>query len=363
MAILVQSFLNSATQISTTATTATTVSQLKTLMNTAEGVSTATMQFYIINPSTTATLLISGTLGSYGITTATTIYSSNTISTATNKVDRQLAKLELAQLRRQAGGNTSTNYYRVYNVYDINLLADKYTSNTSTVGTTSTLAIHRPWINPPIVTANLILNLDPDNSSSYPGSGTTYTDIAGTAQNLTLYGSPTYTSGTPSYFTFNGTNQYGLSASTGIVNTTAYTKSAYFYLNGYQDNNIFSGDGHFIYMGPQANIDRKIYSGHANWGSFTAYPSVATINLNTWYNVTLTFSTTNGMTLYINGVLDSTYTAQKTAHPGTGTASIAAYGSGNLLNGRIGKVLCYNTELSAAQVLQNFNATRAIYGL
>jgi hypothetical protein len=147
MAILVQSFLNSATKLSIAATTATTVAQLKTLVNTAEGVSTAVMQFYIINPvTTTATVLASGSLGSYGITTATTIYSSNTISsTATTKVDRQLAKLELAQLRRQAGGNTTTNYYRLYNVYDEDLLADKYTSNTSTVGTTSTLVIHRPW--------------------------------------------------------------------------------------------------------------------------------------------------------------------------------------------------------------------------
>ena len=145
MAILVQSFLNSATRLSTTATTATTVAQLKTLVNAIEGVTTSTMQFYIVNPSTTSTALVSGTLGSYGITTATTIYSSNTISTATNKADRQLAKLELAQLRRQAGGNSSATFYRSFNVYNVDLLADKYTSNTSTVGTTSTLVTHRPW--------------------------------------------------------------------------------------------------------------------------------------------------------------------------------------------------------------------------
>jgi hypothetical protein len=145
MAILVQSFLNSATRLSTTATTATTVAQLKTLVNALEGVNTSTMQFYIVNPSTTSTALVSGTLGSYGITTATTIYSSNTISTATSKVDRQLAKLELAQLRRQAAGNTSATFYRSNNIYDVDLLADKYTSNTSTVGTTSTLVVARPW--------------------------------------------------------------------------------------------------------------------------------------------------------------------------------------------------------------------------
>ena len=149
MTILVQSFLNSATKLSTTATTSTTVAQLKTLVNALEGVSTSVMEFYVKDNATTATVLVSGTLGSYGITTATTIYSSNTISTATNKVDRQLAKLELAQLRRQAGGDTSSTFYRSRNVYDIDLLADKYTSNTSTVGTTSTLTIGRPW--PPFI--------------------------------------------------------------------------------------------------------------------------------------------------------------------------------------------------------------------
>jgi hypothetical protein len=337
MPILVQSFLNSATKLSTTATTATTVAQLKTLVNVLEGVSTSTMQFYIVNPSTTSTALVSGTLGSYGITTATTIYSSNSISTlaiasgttltknvnpphsnveivapfsaiwslnyvgalgATNdvsyklyvtslgigsavtltshqtgdyavtagnflydeygnsigiikgnttidnymakaaavcgslsntiitaatykgtwnafsdtptltdgagtlgdaydvttsgtsgeypeyleqdwriydgsvwqrvakttttqwtiapaaagqadKATRQLAKLELAQLRRQAGRITTATFYRIRNVYNIDLLADKYTSPTSTIGTTSTLSIGRPW--PPVL--------------------------------------------------------------------------------------------------------------------------------------------------------------------------------------------------------------------
>jgi hypothetical protein len=214
-----------------------------------------------------------------------------------------------------------------------------------------------------LVTSNLVLRLDPDLASSYSGSGSTWTDIAGTADNITLVNSPTYTSGTPSYFTFNGSNQYGSGTTTGVVNSTAYTKSAWFYLNGYQDNNIFSGDGHFIYMGNQASIDKKIYCGHADWPLFTAYPSTATINLSTWYNVTLTFSTTNGMTLYINGAQDSTYTVRKTAVPGTRTANIAAYSTGNLLNGRVGKVLCYSAELTAGEVLQNFNAHKATYGL
>lgn len=217
-----------------------------------------------------------------------------------------------------------------------------------------------------LVTSNLTLHLDPNNSSSYSGSGTTYTDLAGGDNNITLVGSPTYTSGTPSYFTFNGTNQYGTGSGTGVCPSTAYTKFVWFYLNGYLDNNFVSSGsgGHFMFMGASTN---RIYCGHANWnsygGTFLDYPSTATFNLSTWYCACLTFSTTNGMTLYVNGVQDSTFTAIKNAHGGDGSTNIAQFSGGNLLNGRLGEILCYSSELSAGQVLQNFNTTKSKYGL
>ena len=141
MDIQVQSFLNSATKLTVSVTTATTVAQLKTLVNAIEGVDTAIMEFYI----GTATLSTSTTLGVYGVTSATVIGSSNLISSLSTKEAKQLAKLELAQLRRQSGGNTTTNYYRVFNVYDVDLLADKYVGNTAT-NVSNTLTEHRPWI-------------------------------------------------------------------------------------------------------------------------------------------------------------------------------------------------------------------------
>lgn len=140
MDIQVQSFLNSATKLTVSVTSATTVAQLKTLVNAIEGVNTNIMAFYI----GTTTLTTATTLGTYGITSSTFIGSSNLIATLPTKEDRQLAKLELAQLRRQSGGNTTTNYYRVYNVYDVDLLADKYVGNTTT-NVSNTLTEHRPW--------------------------------------------------------------------------------------------------------------------------------------------------------------------------------------------------------------------------
>lgn len=215
-----------------------------------------------------------------------------------------------------------------------------------------------------LVTAGLTLNLDAGDSTSYPGSGTTWTDLAGTADNITLVNSPTYTSVAPAYFTFNGTTQYGTGSGTGVLPTTAYTKSVWFYINAYADNNLISSDtgGHFMYMGGSGST--KIYCGHANWGVYTAYPSTASISLNTWYNAALTFTTTDGMVLYLNGTQDSTYTANKTAHAGNGSTNLGCFAAaGNLLNGRIAQVHCYNRALTAAEVTQNYNTYKARYGL
>lgn len=212
-----------------------------------------------------------------------------------------------------------------------------------------------------IITSGLTLHIDAGNSSSYTGSGSTWIDIAGTADNITLVGTPSYTSGTPSYFSFNGSSQYGTGSAANILPSTSYTKFVWFYLNSYADNNLVSSatGGHFIYF----NSSNKMYCGHANWSNYIDFPSVATFSLSTWYNAALTFTTSDGMSLYINGSLDNTYTVNKTARGGNGSTNVATFGGGNLLNGRISKVLCYNRALTAAEVLQNFNADKSKFGL
>jgi len=212
-----------------------------------------------------------------------------------------------------------------------------------------------------IVTDSLTLQLDASNASSYPGSGTTWFDLAGAQQNITLVNSPTYTATAPSYFTFNGSNQRGTGTGA-VLSSTTYTKSVWFYLNAYVDNNLVSSEtgGHYMFFAG----GNKLYSGNSNWAGFPSnFPSVASFSLNTWYNATITFNTTDGMKLYINGNLDSSYTTIKTAFTGDGSTNIASYGAGNLLNGRIAKVYCYNRSLTAAEVLQNYNADKAKFGL
>jgi hypothetical protein len=215
-----------------------------------------------------------------------------------------------------------------------------------------------------VVTDSMTLHLNANNAASYPGSGSTWFDLAGTADNITLVNSPAFTSGTPSYFTFNGSTQYGSGSAANILPSAAYTKSVWFYLNAYYDNNLISSDsgGHFMYFGPSPHT--TLWAGHSNVTPFSgpgAFGSTYTLSLNTWYYAAVTYSIANGIKLYINGVLNNS--TAMSAHTGNGSVNIAAFATGNNLNGRIAQVFCYSKELSATEVLQNFNSTKAIYGL
>lgn len=211
--------------------------------------------------------------------------------------------------------------------------------------------------------SGITLFLDAENFNSYPGSGSTWTDLSGTQQNISLINTPSYTLGPPSYINFNGVNQYGSGTEGGVCPSDGYTKSVWFYLNTTSaDNNLISssGSGHFMFLAGTT----RIYCGHVGWDGFPLmYPSLATFNANTWYNAVLTFNTSDGMKLYINGSLDSTYTTQKTGHNGNGAINIGAFATGNLLDGRISIVQCYNRALTLNEVKRNFQFYRSRFSL
>lgn len=249
-------------------------------------------------------------------------------------------------------------------LYLVNRLPSRsgQTPFTDTVDAKTWLNSNGYWTSyiPPVVTNSLVLRLDTSDPLSYPGTGDSWYDLVDPPQNITLIGDPVWTAEKPSYFTFNGSDQRGLGIENNVIPQTEYTKSAWFYLNDYADNNIISSDigGHFMYF---ANTDR-LYSGHSNWGDYSVYPSNAIFDLDTWYYVALTFNTIDGMKLYINGVLDSTYTADRSPHGGDGSVNIASFGNSNLLNGRISKVYCYSKALTDTEVLQNYNADKSNFG-
>jgi len=58
----------------------------------------------------------------------------------------------------------------------------------------------------PFITNGLILNLNTNDTTSYSGSGTTWTDISGNGYNATMNGTVPFTAGSPGYFTYSNTN-------------------------------------------------------------------------------------------------------------------------------------------------------------
>jgi len=74
--------------------------------------------------------------------------SANGISTLTTKELKQKAKLDLAQTKRQAAGDTTKPYYRKNNTYDITALPTQYVGNSIYDNANPNgLLKGRPWVN------------------------------------------------------------------------------------------------------------------------------------------------------------------------------------------------------------------------
>lgn len=224
----------------------------------------------------------------------------------------------------------------------------------------------RPIATIPI--SGLLLNLDASNSTSYPGSGNTWYDLADSpvANNATLVNTPTYSTNNGGYFNFaKASSESATVTGTNVVPSAAYTKAVWFNLTDTaSDNNLISSaiGGHFMFFAGTT----KLYCGHANWTTglaYTQYPSTMDFSAGVWYLAILTYTTVDGMTLYINGALDSTYTANKLAHNGDGSTNIGRFGVGNFLNGNIAQVLTYDRAITSDEVTKLYNATKIRFGL
>jgi len=146
-----------------------------------------------------------------------------------------------------------------------------------------------------------------------------------------------------------------------ILSSTAYTKIAWFYATSFwTGNNIISGgnSGQHAFWLAGAN---KLNAGHNS--SWSTVVSNTTLSLNTWYCGAVTFNTSTGWVLYLNGIQENT-SASTTTFTGNGEILVGAFSSNaNVFTGRIANVLVYNRVLSASEIQQHFNTTRARFGI
>ncbi len=208
---------------------------------------------------------------------------------------------------------------------------------------------------PNIVSTGLLVNVQAGNTSSYPGSGTTWTNlIDGTGYTIT---SGTYSSANGGSIVFNGTSTF-VAIGTPLSSGTNYTLEAWVYATSVaSSHNIISSSNNVFW----------IAAGTLYGGVGGSYQLVSSANFptNVWKHVVLTFNdTTNTMTLYINGTAVNQNTNVTLSYIGE-TLRIGSHISGatpvSFWTGNIAQARVYNTALSAANVLTNFNATKGGY--
>jgi len=216
------------------------------------------------------------------------------------------------------------------------------------------------------VTNGLQLYLDAGNTSSYPGTGSTWTDLVNSMA-FTLSGSPTYSSANGGYLSFvPASSQYAYS-STSLPSLSTWTVETWHYFTGYTgaDPCIVTEQ----YPGVTSKINFSLgvdtFGGLQNgfWdGTWHATPAY-TLTANAWYHIVGTYDGTT-IRLFINDTQVSTF-----AYTGTPTSSqsgivlMRRWDLGDYWGGRLGVVRIYNSALTTAQIDQNFQAQRSRFGI
>jgi hypothetical protein len=226
-----------------------------------------------------------------------------------------------------------------------------------------------------IVTNGLVLNLDAANPRSYPQpyNGTVWQNIAPVSSSLSgsLINGPTYNASNGGSIVFDGSNDFvqipainvGLNFTVCIWARPNLTSRQLLFSNSYR---YFTNEGFLFNIGNNGtDIFLSIGQDQEVAVSTTGY-----VSANTWFYGCATFNGTTAR-LFVNG-LETLYVSQ------AGSISTILYNTNpaylgrwllngtttyDLFSGRIGITQLYNRALSSQEVLQNFNATRARFGI
>lgn len=220
-----------------------------------------------------------------------------------------------------------------------------------------------------IVTNGLVLYLDAANYNSYTSGSTTWRDLSGNGFNGTLTNGPTYNSANVGSIAFDGVNDYvDLGGSLILKPTTSITVSTWIRFNAMVADVRALSDWH-----QNGATDRWIFyitnSNTIQWylltNSFASAVPFSPVLLNTWYNFTGVYDGISQI-FYVNGVFHNSTPKTGNMNTSTTTQPVRLGGqvtAGGYHNGNISTTLIYNRALSATEILQNFNATRARFRL
>jgi len=222
------------------------------------------------------------------------------------------------------------------------------------------------------IDSSLLLNLD---AANYSGTGTNWNDATRNSNNATLINGTGYTTANNGAMAFDGVNDYVDCGPASYLNSslTGLTVSVWVYSTSrgaicFLENGI-SYDQNTFYLFQE---DTSTYTFCTTFlvNRFRVRRSATIYPINVWVHLVGTWSSGNEPNLYLNGVLDNGAIISAGAIPtslraGNTNLMIGARPNNaqNALNGKIAQAKIYNRELSAYEVNQQFQATRARYGI
>ena len=216
----------------------------------------------------------------------------------------------------------------------------------------------------PVVTTGLQLYLDAGNASSYPGSGTAWTDLSGNSRDGTLTNGPTYSATNGGAIVFDGTNDYV--QCTGSLTVTAATFVTWIKRNGSQgtyDGILFSRGtnttGMNFYTSNQLGYHWNDSSSTYNWSSGLTIPDA------TWCMIAVSVTST-AATAYLcqtGGTTTATNTVNHASSLLNDIKLAQDDAASRYFNGNIAIAQLYNIALSAGQISTNFEADRGRFGV
>jgi len=217
-----------------------------------------------------------------------------------------------------------------------------------------------------IATQGLVLNLDATIKGSYPGTGTTWTDVSNNGNNGTLTNGPTFSSADYGSIVFDGVDDYVVipSSTTITPRTGDFTNDFWINPTLWTNNNwqpvqvtaITNG----LWIGQNQNNQFVVRAyGVADRLQYAIRPATGS-----WTDVSITRNN-NLITLYYNGTPVSSSTSnQDFLQATTYLGSDGASGGGTVyFTGRIASDRYYNIGLSQFQVWNNFNSYKSRYGM
>ena len=248
--------------------------------------------------------------------------------------------------------------------------------------TTSSMEVYinNQWVsfgtNTP-VTTNLILHLDAGNTSSYPGSGTVWSDLSGSNNNFNIVASA-YNSSGVKYMDFNGS--YGCAKNSADISISDATGVTYCVWTRVKDSNAdwrtltrsYSSDHHVIiqYQGWEIGMYDNDSAGFVGSGfSQQSLPNYGTSN---WISIYWRWK--NSSPYYEMSYNDTPGTIRGSITNVAGSynrgfGSVGAYHNGNQTPssasqfwGDIAVFMAYNRRLTDAELLQNYNYYKSRFG-